>query len=337
MNTRPIPRAAAAAAALTAAIALSACGSDVTNTGDGTGTENALTIENCGREITVDGVPEAVVGLSPTQTELLLRLGLADRIVGQAQTSTAPLSEAVAGLAADIPVLSEDTPPSREALLEVEPDFVYSPTDYEFTAEQGFASHDQLAEAGVAAYTATGGCPDRRMQGTVDDLFTDLANLGAVFDAEDEAAALADEAQTTLDDVESRIEGLEKPTVAQVFVEGGALTAIGAGIEYDMIRRAGGENVFGPDDPEFASFFAAQINPEALAAENPEVIVFAARDAEHEQAARDYLAQTLPEVSAVANDRIVVISGSDVYPGSLGNIDAVRTIAAGLYPEAFQA
>lgn len=332
MNT--LRRTAAAAAALGALIALGACGSDVADAGGGSA-DAALTVENCGREITVDGVPEAVVGLSPTQTELLLRLGLADRVVGQAQTATAPLSEDLAPLAADIPVISEDAPPAREALLDVEPDFVYSPTDYEFTAEQGFASREQLAEAGVAAYTATGGCPERRMEGTVDDLFTDLENLGRIFDVEDEAAALAEEARAVLDDVEARIAGLERPTVAQVYVEGGALTAIGAGIEYDMIARAGGENVFGPEDPEFASFFAAQINPEALAAADPEVIVFAAADAEHEQATRDYLARTLPEASAVADDRIVVVSGSDVYPGSLGNIDAVRAIAAGLHPEAF--
>lgn len=335
MTTRPIRHAAAAAAVFGTVIALSACGSGVADSA-GTDAVEAVTIENCGREITVDGVPQAVVGLSPTQTELLLRLGLADRIVGQAQTATAPLSEELAPLAADIPVISEDTPPAREALLDVEPDFVYSPTDYEFTAEQGFASHEQLAEAGVAAYTATGGCPERRMEGTVDDLFTDLDNLGTIFEVEDEAAALADEASATLEDVETRIAGLEKPTVAQIYVEGDALTAIGAGIEYDMIARAGGANVFSPEDPEFASFFAAQINPEALAAADPEVIVFAAADAEHEQATRDYLAQTLPDVSAVANDRIVVISGSDVYPGSLSNIDAVRAIAAGLYPEAFQ-
>jgi iron complex transport system substrate-binding protein len=334
MTTRP-RRTAAALAALGALAALSACGTDVAATGDDTAA-TTLTIENCGRELAVDGAPQAIVGLSPTQTELLIRLGLTDRIVGQAQTATAPLSEDIAAQAADIPVLSEDAPPSREVLLDAEPDFVYSPTDYEFTAEQGFASHEQLADAGVTAYTATGGCPERRMEGTVSDLFTDLANLGEIFEVQDEAAALAAEAEASLQDVHARTEGLTAPTVAQVYVEGDALTAIGAGIEYDIIRQAGGANVFGPEDPEFADFFAAQINPEALAAANPEVIVFAVNSPEHEAATRDYLQRTLPEVSAVANDRLVVISSSDVYPGSLGNIDAVRAVAAGLYPEAFQ-
>lgn len=334
MNTRSAQRTVAALSALGALVALSACGSDVTSANEDD-SATATVIKNCGREIAVNGAPQAIVGLSPTQTELLIRLGLADRIVGQAQTATAPLSEDIAAQAADIPVLSEDAPPTREVLLDAQPDFVYSPTDYEFTAEQGFASHDQLADAGVAAYTATGGCPDRRMEGTVSDLFTDLSNLGEIFAVQDAAKALATEAEATLLDVHTRTEGLDAPTVAQVYVEGDALTAIGAGIEYDIIRQAGGENVFGPDDPEFAAFFAAQINPEALAAANPEVIVFAVNGPEHEAATRDYLQRTVPDVSAVANDRLVVISGSDVYPGSLGNIDAVRTVAAGLYPEAF--
>lgn len=323
-------------AAIGAVLALTACGSGVTDD-DSDNASGGATVTNCGEEITVSSPPRAVVGLSPTQTELLIRLGLAEHLVGQAQTETAPLSEDAAEQAADVPVLSEGEPPSREALLEAEPDFVYAPTDYEFTAEQGFASREQLAEGGAVAYTATGGCPERRMSGTVDDLFTDLENLGKIFDIEDAAADLAAEAQAELDDVASRIDGREKPTVAQVYVEGESLTAIGAGIEYDIIDRAGGDNVFGPDDPEFASFFAAQINPEALAESNPDALVFAVSGPEHEQATRDYLERTFPEMSAVVNDRLIVVSASDTYPGSLGNVEAVRLVAEGLYPEAFEA
>lgn len=124
----------------------------------------AITIENCGRTVEIPTTPTAVVGPPCSQTELLLRLGLADSLVGQAQATAQKLPADVAGMAADVPVIGGDAPPSREELLAVEPDFVYSPTTYEFTAEQGFASIEQLADAGVAAYTATGGCFDRRMR-----------------------------------------------------------------------------------------------------------------------------------------------------------------------------
>jgi iron complex transport system substrate-binding protein len=319
-------------------LALTACGSGVTEPdedGEGAGDRRPTVLTNCGRDVELPGVPEAIVGLSPSQTELLLRLGLGDRMVGQAQTATAPLPEDLREEAADIPVLSEDAPPTREVLLEAGPDLVVAPTAYEFTAEQGFASIEQLDEAGVAAYTATGGCADRRMTGTVDDLFTDLDNLGRALDTAEAAAGLAEEAQATLDDVADRVADQRPVTVAQVYVEGSTLSAIGAGIEYDIIRRAGGENVFGPDDAAFADFFAAQINPEVLADRDPEALVFAVNSPEHEQATRDYLTSTFPDLAAVRDDRLIAISASDVYPGTLGNVDAVAEIAAGLYPEAF--
>jgi iron complex transport system substrate-binding protein len=295
----------------------------------------AITITNCGRELTIDEAPGAAVGLSPSQTELLIRLGLGDRLVGQAQTRTAPLPEDIQAEAADVPVLSDEAPPTREILLGAEPDFVYAPTSYEFTAEQGFASLEQLEEADTLAYIATGGCFDRRMEAVVEDLFIDLENLGANFGVEEAAQGMINDAQAILDDVTERIDGLERPSVAQVYVEGNTLTAIGAGVEYDIILQAGGDNVFGPDDDAFADFFAAQINPEVLANADPDALVFAVNDDAHKQATRDYLESTFPEMTAVEEDRMIAISGADVYPGTLGNVNVVQQIAQGLYPDAF--
>lgn len=323
--------------ALTAALsgagllALTACGSGVT-AAEAPRAEETITLENCGRTIDVTASPRAVVGMHPSQTELLLRLGLSDRLVGQAQASVQPLPADVAPLAADVPVIGGEAPPSREDLLAAEPDFVYSPTTYEFTAEQGFASIEQLTQAGVAAYTATGGCFDRRMSGTVADLFIDLKNLGAIFDVEEKAAALIDESVAELAAVEEAVSTQEKLRVAQVYVDGTTLSAIGAGIEYDILRLAGADNVYSPDDAAFASFFAAEITPESLAAEAPDALVFAVRNPEHEAAVRDYLTATFPDMPAVRDGRLISIPTSDTFPGTLGNVTVVREIAEALYP-----
>lgn len=319
----------------TGTVLLAGCGTSVTPDTSASGAAESITVTNCGREITVEGVPRAVVGLSPSQTELLLRLGLADLLVGQAQTATAPLPEDLTAQAADIPVLSETGPPSREILLNAGPDFVFSPTTYEFTAEQGFASLEQLDGAGVAAYVATGGCADRRMNGTVEDIFTDLENLGKIFATPDAAAALVEQGRADLSEVDSAITGRARPTVAQVYLDGTTLSAIGAGIEYDIIGRAGGDNVFSPDDPEFADFFAAQITPEALAAADPDAIVFAVNGPEHEKATIDYLTATFPDMTAVREQRLITIDAADTYPGTLGNIAVVEEIARRLHPDAF--
>ncbi|WP_219844578.1 ABC transporter substrate-binding protein [Microbacterium sp. MYb72] len=332
-RTRSI-RLLAAVAVGAGSLALAACGTGVTSGAAPTTSTDAVTIENCGRTVEIPSTPTAVVGLHPSQTELLLRLGLADRLVGQAQATAQELPDDVAGLAADVPVIGGDTPPSREELLAVQPDFVYSPTTYEFTAEQGFASIEQLTQAGVAAYTATGGCFDRRMEGTVDDLFTDLKNLGTIFHVEGEADDLIASSRAELAAVDAAIDGRDRPRVAQVFVEGTTLTAIGAGIEYDILHRAGADNVFTPDDPAFSDFFAAEITPESLAAEAPDALVFAVSDPAHESAVRAYLAATFPDMPAVRDGRLIAVSATDMFPGTLGNVSAVRQIAEGLYPDA---
>ncbi|AXK46137.1 ABC transporter substrate-binding protein [Brachybacterium saurashtrense] len=333
-EVRSHSRSRAAALALTALL-LAGCGSGVTTQDATPDPAAALTLENCGREVVVDAAPTAIVGMHPAQTELLLRLGLADRMAGQAQAAAQALPEDVAPLAADVPVLGEVAPPSREELLAVEPDFVYAPTTYEFSAEQGFASLDQLEQSGAAVYVATGGCADRRMTGEVTDLFEDLTALGEAFDVQDEAEQLIAEGRADLEAVEEATAEVAPLRVAQVYYEGGTLQAIGAGIEHDILLRAGADPVHSPEQEAFSDFFAAPLTPEALAAEAPDAIVFAAYDEEHEAATREYLTTTFPDMPAVAEDRLIAVSTADMFPGTLGNISAVEQIAAALYPEQF--
>lgn len=316
-------------------LTLTGCGTAVTSPADGEDLADAVTVQNCERQVTVERTPEAVVGMHPAQTELLLRLGLDERLAGQAQATSQALPDDVAPLAADIPVIGDAMPPSREDLLSTEPDFVYSPTTYEFTAEQGFASIEQLEQAGAAVYVAAGGCKDRRMSGEVTDLFVDLENLGTIFGVEDAAAELIEQSKAELEEVAAAVADVDRLRVAQVYVDGTTLQGIGAGIEYDILRSAGAENIFTPEQPAFADFFAATISPESLAAEEPDALVFSVYDEAHEIATRQFLTNTFPDMPAVREGRLIAVSSADVFPGTLGNISIVRQIAEELYPEAF--
>lgn len=294
----------------------------------------AASIENCGRTLDFAGVPQRAVAMTPGQSEMLVRLGQADKVVAEAQTKGQELMPELADLGGAAQ-LTEQGPPSREVLLGVSPDLVYAPTSYEFTKEQGFAGIDQLKDAGAQAYIATAGCSERRGSAEVSDLLTDIENMGAVFAAPEAAATLAGEAKGVLDGVIERVAGLQKPRVAELFVEGNTVSAIGAGIEYNMIEIAGGENVFSPDDKAFAQFFSSVISPETLVAKNPQVIVFTTIDATHEKATLDFLKTKFPQLDAVKNNRLVAIDSDDVMPGTWGNLRAVEQIAKGLHPDAF--
>ncbi|WP_020575122.1 ABC transporter substrate-binding protein [Actinopolymorpha alba] len=292
-----------------------------------------MTIRNCGRTYTVAAPPQRIASLYPGQTEILLRLGVGERIVAQAQEA---VSEPVPDLAEQlraIPSLSAKTPPTREALIATSPDFVYSGSEFEFNAEQGFAGKDELVKAGATPYVATAGCLKRRSSGTVEDTFADLRILGAVLGRKSQAAALEREARAELKSVANRVGDRTPVRTAQVYFEGGKLYAIGASIETDMLRLGGGSNVFAATEERFSDFYAAEVNPEVILSRNPDAFVFAVQNADHARQTTDFLRRTFPGTAAVRENRLVGVRNTTMAPGSLAAIEGVRTIAAGLHPE----
>jgi iron complex transport system substrate-binding protein len=292
-----------------------------------------MTIENCGREYTVAKEPQRIVSLYPGQTEILLRLGLKDRIVAQAQEARSEPNPELAADFRSIRSLGAETPPSKEVLIAQQPDFVYSGSEYEFNTEQGFAGKDELVKAGATPYVATAGCRERRSTGTVEDAFTDLRTLGKVLGRAEQAAELEKKARADLAAVTERIAGRPPVKTAQVFYEGGKLYAIGAAIEVDMLRLGGGQNVFAATEQRFADFYAAEVNAEVVLERNPEAFVFAVQDDDHQRQTIDYLTRTFASTPAVRNGRLVGVRNTTFAPGTLASIEGVAAIADGLHPK----
>jgi iron complex transport system substrate-binding protein len=331
--TRLVPAVAGAVAVLL----LAACGSvshdaDASRDGDAAGnTAYPVSTTDCGRTVTIAKAPQRIVSMHPSLTELLVRLGVEDRIAAQAQDGLGGVPDDVAAKVKAVTSIAATTPPDKETLLATEPDLVLSGTEYEFNTEQGFAGYAELEKLGVPAYVATAGCQARRTVGTVEDAFTDIGFLGRALGVPERAAELERQSRARLAAARQAVDG--KPTVkaAQVYVEGGKLYALGGAIEVDVLRLAGGANVFSGNDSMFSDFFAAEVNPEVVIATNPEAFVFAVNDAEHSAETMAYLRRTFAQTIAVKEDRLVPVDNSLLQPGSLGAIDAVRVVAEGLH------
>lgn len=313
--------------------ALAACGTVTDKTSaveaDGGGSY-PVTTENCGRQIVVADAPQRVVSMHPSITELLIQLGLGDKVVAQAQDALGEPSAELAEQVEAIPSISGDSPPSREVLLAEAPDLVLSGTEYEFNTEMGFAGYDDLEAADAQSYVATAGCKDRRSVGTVEDTFTDLSFLAEVFGVEDRAEQVEKQARADLAEVDEIIGDAKPVRAAQVYVEGGKLYAIGGAVEIDVLRLGGGQNLFAGDG-RFADFFAAEVNPEVVLDKAPEALVFAVNSAEHEKATRDYLTKNLAGTPAVKSGRLVAVDNTYVQPGTLSAIEGARIVAEGLH------
>lgn len=313
------------------ALLLTGCGQSVAENNVQTHKNAEVSIQNCSVDQKYKVSPERIVALGPGQADLIGKLGAGNTIVGIAQLNGEKIPGSLTEQGHNPQVLSENTPPSREQLLQANPDLVLSPTTYEFNDQQGYASQEQLTQAGAANYVAAAGCLDRRSNAQVTDLFTDIDAYGKILGKEEQAQKLRQKAQKQLDEAAKHAKGKEAPTVAQLYIEGNSVTAIGAGIEHDIAKSAGAQGVFNPKDPEFKEFFAAEVSREAILKKNPQAIIFTTTSKEHEESSRKWLKENLSEIKAVKENRIIAIPASDMLPGTWGNLDAVTAINKALY------
>ncbi|MFE7797845.1 ABC transporter substrate-binding protein [Nocardia sp. NPDC057440] len=308
-------------------------------------TRYPITLDNCGKPYTYTEAPERAVvmnGGSVGEVSSLIALGVGNRILANAQSYG--FSD-VPGRAAAIAALPtggitynsmQDIP--REAMLAQHADFVLSTGGGGFAADHGFATREQLAAAGANTYVPHTNCgASGAVTGTpsVDDSYTMLRDLGAVFDVPGRAEQLIGESRRKIADTVAAVAGAPKKSVLLVFPgmgmgDAGDFSAIAAGgIWNDIIDKAGAVNPFNRTD---GTTFVT-ISKEQLAVTPIDgVIVVNYRNPDIDAAARRILDQ-FPQWNAAKNTTYVALSDS-IYLGPSNDI-AVDKIARLVHPEQF--
>lgn len=310
-------------------------------TGSGTATAKGfpVTIRNCGRELTFDKPPERVVtGYQPV-FETMVALGLGDRIVGRTNFEENGPDGFLPGHKAvydATPEISEDIElPQKEVLLTQEADFVISPQYTDFDTASGRATLAELDAAGSPAYITAGWCdPEGIRASQIDDIFADIANLGAIFGVPDRAAELTDEPEGVIAEVATNVEGLEPVDVLATDGGAGPVNAFGgSGLMHQMIELAGGRNVLADLNEDYA-----EVNVETVAASQPEAMLVLAYDTlrgEDKPSAAKKAAtvfEIIPDSPAAQEQRYLPVPAAATHSG-YRNILAVPEIAAFLHPE----
>jgi iron complex transport system substrate-binding protein len=230
-----------------------------------------VTVDNCGTEVTFDAAPERVVTIKSSTTEMLLALGVGDRIVATAYPD-GPVPEEWAAAAPELPVLAERVP-SQEVVLEQEPDLVYAGWESNFSAD-GAGERDSLEALGVHTYVAPSACKGEGYRPnplTVDDVFAEIREVAGIFGVEEAAEELIAEQRSQLDAVEP----LTTEASALWFSSGTDTPFVGAGIGAPqlVLDTLGLTNIASGIEDSWAPF-----NWEAVVDADPDVIVLVDAD-----------------------------------------------------------
>ena len=288
-----------------------------------------VTVKSCNRDVTFDAAPTRAIANDVNLIEMMLALGLRDRMVGYTgvsgwKTLDPELREGIA----ELPELSAKYP-SREVLLGAEPDFFFAGWNYGMTVG-GEVTPETLDPLGIKTYELTESCifVGPKAKSSMDDMYNDLLNLGTIFGIEDRAKALVAGYSAKLAEITASV---DRTNPLRVFVyDSGEETPFTAGayaIPTALIEAAGGVNIM--DDLEKSW---ATVAWEPVVERNPEVIVIVNYGDVTADQKIAFLEgnPAFAGIDAVKNDRYVVLEYVEATPGPR-NIRAVEKLVAGFW------
>jgi iron complex transport system substrate-binding protein len=228
-------------ALLSIALALTAC----------TPTEQTPTqyvFDDLGRLVAINGTPQRIISLAPSNTEILFTLGLGDKVVGVTDWCDYPpeaLEKEKVG--------SYDTP-DIEKIVALNPDLVlvaYGTTMDVINSMVGLG----LTVFGIKTTD-------------LDDLLNDIKTVGEITDTEVEAQTLTSEMESRIQSVTNQTEELEeRPRVFYIVWHDPLWTAGSETFIHELIEKGGGVNIC----QNITGY--ATITLEEVVARNPEVII----------------------------------------------------------------
>ena len=320
---------AATTEAATTAATEAAAETTTESTTEATEDYGTVVIQNGDRTVTFTSMPTGVLCANLYSAENMVMLGLGDYIVGKnVHTNPAelPLPE-LADAFENIPEIER----SNENAVASGADLLIG--QISAFKDTSWGTYEQLESEGINCLTITGTIvPDE----TVEDVYTDIENLGKIFKVEDKAAALIAQMKDSIAETHSKVADVAEADKPKVFVfdmyKEDQIYTTAAGLESNLIELAGGINT--TRNQADSRWFYTSV--ETLVAANPDIIII-----------NDYGSQTVDEkiayitgnpacadIPAVVNNRFLVIPLVTVMQ-DIRAASACQTMAEYFYPELF--
>ncbi|UQZ35955.1 hypothetical protein C2I18_21915 [Paenibacillus sp. PK3_47] len=270
---------------------------------------------------TFDKAPEKVVANTQGAAELLIKLGLTDKMVGVAALYGAG-DPAVQEEFKKIPVISENYA-SKELVVGASPDLVLGRAGLYADADWGVGTVEGLNELGIKTFVQS-----TSIEGaTLDSLYKDIEQIGQIFDVQETAAAYIEELKQRAEALKSTADGVK--TFAYVSDGGNGAIAVYSGnidtFAGDVLGLLGLKNSFGT--------VTGDVSKEQLIAENPDVMLMSVYTGgldPQETLKAFYADPSLQSLTAIKNKAIYLIDFNQFWGYSYSIFDGAEKLAAEL-------
>lgn len=272
-----------------------------------------------GNEFTLPKEIKTIVSTAPSNTEILVGLGLADKLV-----AVDTYSADVEGISSDLPKI-DFTNPDAEALIALDPDIIIASGHNKIGDDDPFAL---LKEAGITVVYIPSSY-------SIEGIYGDIEFISKVTKTEEKGKEIVDSMKSQIEairEIGSKIEDKKK-----VYFEIGA----GSGLYTfgkdtflnEMIEVVGGENIFGNEKSWIT------VTPEAVIDANPDVILAndPAKNAAGKTAIEDIVSREgWDTITAVANGDVYQIDKNTSSRASQNIVKALKEMAKAIYPDEYK-
>lgn len=290
---------------------LSACQKPAGNQDNAAETKKIQITDIKGKQIGLEKLPERIVSLSPSNTEIVFALGAGSKLVGV--TSYCDYPEEVK----DIEKIGTYEGPNIEMIKKVQPDVVlagdYVPEDI-ITALENLNIPVVTAEAS-----------------DTDAIYDSIALIGKLVREEDKAEEIINNMHRTIDNIQSKVRGKEKANVFYLVWTDPLMTAGKGTFINDVIKIAGANNV-----AEGVEGWV-KYSTEELIKQNPDMIISAYHSTDEGMSKEDLMKNPLfRNLDCVKKGNIYVMKDDNTIsrPGPR-IVDAALEMAKALHGDIF--
>ena len=273
----------------------------------------AILVDQMDREVIIPQLPEKIISLAPSNTEIAFALGLGERIVGVTEFCNYPLA------AEEKQRVGGFDGPNMELVVELEPGLVLASSLHKEPVEQ-------LAALGIPVLVIV---PE-----SLASVYEAMELIAEAAGVPEKAAKIIAGMQAELVAVQEKLADLPEEKKVRVYYEvwNAPLMSVGTtSFIHEIITLAGGVNIFDDVTDNFPT-----VSGEVIAERNPQVILFP-----RVHGGTELCAESLSErpgwggISAIENERIYGVTNDTFSRPGPRLIQAIREAAELFHPERF--
>jgi iron complex transport system substrate-binding protein len=288
-----------------------------------TGAQNLSVNDDEGYATNFTSVPQRIISLAPSNTQIAFAIGLGNKVVGVTDYDHTPYNFTAWIAAGNMTSVGGFSTPNKETIASLNPDLILA---------------TPINDPDVVTLRNLGYKVLVLNPNDVNGVFNDISMVGKATSADQNATTLVNSLTSKINAIEAKIAAanLTKPKVYYEVWTPPLMSAGGTSFISDVISKAGGINIFENETQQYPT-----VSSETIVQKNPDVILLPTDMANTGEApfygtVNDVKARPgWSSINAIQNNRIVIVNGDLFAEAGPRIADQIEAAAKAFYPDLF--